>query len=141
MAPQPENLLSMESALLLYLADELSPSQRQDVEQKLVSDPQWSVELARLRAAQAACESAFASADKSMRLPVMEPVAVRRVARARREWQMQKMMATPIQENQRRGAFPWWTYPVATAAALFNAFLTWSAKRPVGPMLADPSQA
>src|SRR5438128_12579134 len=108
--------------LVLYLADELSPGDREEMERRLAIDAGLSAELERLRGAYAVLHDAFAAADHSSGLPVKADVAVRRTARAMQEWQIRRAsQAIAAGENPREFRVPWWSYPIAAAAWLIIA--------------------
>src|SRR5688572_4971341 len=122
-----------EAILLMYVADELSAEDRAEVEQMLNSDAGMRAELERLVAVREAAISAIASADEATRLPVAENVAVRRVMRMMRQWQIDHAQAPPPEEPVSELRFPWWSYPLTTAAAVLIAFLVWWGNRPDQP--------
>ena len=124
------NLENNEAILLMYLADELSAEDRAEVEHMLGSDGGMRAELERLRALQEGTVAAIGAADAGARLPVSEGVAVRRVMRMMRQWQIDHAHAPPPQEPIRELRFPWWSYPLTTAAAVLIAFLVWWGNRP-----------
>jgi hypothetical protein len=119
-----------EAILLMYVADELSAEDRAEVEQMLGSDAGMRAELERLRAVREAAMAALASADEATRLPVSENVAVRRVMRMMRQWQIDHAQAPPPEATVSELRFPWWSYPLTTAAAVLIAFLVWWGNRP-----------
>ena len=122
-----------EAILLMYVADELSAEDRAEVEQMLVSDAGMRAELEQIRAVREAAMVAMASADEAARLPVSENVAVRRVMRMMRQWQIDHAHAPPPEEPVKELRFPWWSYPLTTAAAVLIAFLVWWGNRPDQP--------
>ena len=122
-----------EAILLMYVADELSAEDRAEVEQMLSSDAGMRAELERLVAVREAAIAAIASADEATRLPVGENVAVRRVMRMMRQWQIDHAQAPPPEESVSELRFPWWSYPLTTAAAVLIAFLVWWGNRPDQP--------
>jgi|SRR5687768_5551622 hypothetical protein len=127
------NLENNEAILLMYLADELSAEDRAEVEHMLGSDGGMRAELERLRALHDGTTAAIGAADAGARLPVSEGVAVRRVMRMMRQWQIDHAQAPPPEEPLRELRFPWWSYPLTTAAAVLIAFLVWWGNRPDQP--------
>jgi hypothetical protein len=119
-----------EAILLMYVADELSAEDRAEVEQMLGSDAGMRAELEQIRAVREAAIGAMGSADEATRLPVSENVAVRRVMRMMRQWQIDHAHAPPPEEPVKELRFPWWSYPLSTAAAVLIAFLVWWGNRP-----------
>ena len=127
------NLENNEAILLMYLADELSADDRAEVEHMLGSDAGMRTELERLRALRDETVTAIGAVDAGTRLPVNEGVAVRRVMRMMRQWQLDHATAPPPEEPIRELRFPWWSYPMTTAAAVLIAFLVWWGHRPDQP--------
>lgn len=123
-----------ETILLMYHADELSAEDRAEVEQLLASDVSLRAELDRLRELHASAVVALGGTDMVARLPVSESVAVRRVTRRMRQWQIEHAHAPPPQAPANELRFPWWSYPLTTAAAVLIAFLVWWGNR------SDPTQ-
>ena len=121
---------------MLYAAGELPAEQQAALEARLAAEPELAAELARLRAAEEHCFAALALADEHDRLPVSEGVAVRRVARAMRQWLLDRTVAysagAPVAARRK---LPWWVYSSATAAALLVGFLVWSVRQPVGAVM------
>ena len=138
--PTETEQLDRDALLMLYAADELSPEQRAAVEARLAAEPELAAELGMLRSAQDQCFAALAHADEHDRLPVSEGVAVRRVSRAMKQWQVRRALAAnAVVPAAPRRKLPWWVYPSATAAALIVGFLVWSVRQPVGNVMpADP---
>lgn len=122
-----------EAILLMYLADELSAEDRAEVEQMLGSDTGMQAELDRLRGLRDGTVAALAGLDVSSRLPVSEGIAVRRATRMMRQWQTDRAHAPPPQAPANELRFPWWSYPLTTAAAVLIAFLVWWGNRTEGP--------
>jgi hypothetical protein len=132
-----------EAILLMYVADELSAEDRADVEQQLATDGSLRAELERVRALQTSSFATLGDLDANTRLPVSEGVAVRRATRMIRQWQVDHATATPPEEEKDELRFPWWSYPLTTAAAVMIAFLVWWGNRsetPPKPNLAQQYQ-
>ena len=132
MSVQLDNL-DRESAMILYLAGELEPAEREAFERRLAGEPQLAAEIEQLRAAQQSVASELQRADNSARLPVSEGVAVRRVSRAMSSWLVGRN-AAPIQIVRKNAPLPWWSYPSAIAASLIIGFLVWSSRQEIKPM-------
>ena len=79
MPPQAENL-DREATLMLYLAGELEPAQREAFEQRLRAEPELVAEAEQVRAAQRSIAAELERADARTRLPASEGVVVRRVS-------------------------------------------------------------
>lgn len=125
--------LDLESRLLLYVAGELPAEERVALQSRLAREPELVAQLERLREAHDACAEAIGADDAGTRLPVDEGVAVRRVSRTMRQWQIDRMRRPVVEERRRRG-MPWWSYPAGVAAALIVAFLTWSMRQEIRPV-------
>jgi len=125
--------LDREAAIMLYVAGELEPAEREAFERRLSAEPQLAAELEQLRAAQRSVATALERVDAHQRLPVSEGVAVRRVSRAITGWLADRTVSTmpPIRKGW---PFPWWSYPAAAAACLIVGFLVWSTNQEVAPM-------
>jgi anti-sigma factor RsiW len=138
--PTETEQLDQDALLMLYVADELSAEQRAELEGRLAGDPELAAELARLRDARDVCFAALARADGRGRLPMSEGVAVRRVGRAMRQWQVERELArNAAAPAAPRRKLAWWVYPSAAAAAIIVGFLVWSVRQPVGAsMPPDP---
>jgi hypothetical protein len=118
-----------EAVLLMYLADELSAEDRAEVEHMLGSDASMRAELERLRSLSETTVATLDRWDAASRVPVAEGVAVRRAARMMRQWQVDHATAPPVEEALPELRFPWWSYPLTTAAAVLIAFLVWWGNR------------
>jgi anti-sigma factor RsiW len=114
-----------EAVLLMYLADELPPGDRTEVEQRLATDPRLRAVLENLRQAQDVFAAEMPALDRSARLPVPEAVAVRRVVRSMRQWHERRLATPPAAETKPALRYPWWAYPLAAAASVVIAFLVW----------------
>src|SRR4051812_16749606 len=92
---QVSNLLqqlgSTEAVLMMYLSDELPAEDRAEVERRLAADPAMRAQWDRLREAHAAFAAAMPALDRATRLPAPEAVGVRRVVRAMRQWQAERV--------------------------------------------------
>jgi hypothetical protein len=120
-----QQLESNEAILLMYLAGELPPQDRAEVEQMLATDPLMRGALDRLREADNAFKTAMPALDRATRLPAPESVGVRRVVRVMRQWQARRLAAPKPVEVRRRFRFPVWAYPLTAAASVVIAFLVW----------------
>ena len=122
-----QRLENNEAVLLMYLADELPAEDRAEVEQLLAVDAGLRAELERLREAMDLSVDAIREVDRFTPLPVPRPVALRRMSRVVRQWQVARLTKAHDEADEpRRGLrYPWWTYPLATAAAVLLAFLVW----------------
>lgn len=116
---------SREAVLVIYLAGELSPIDRAEVEQMLVSDAGLRVELERLREANNMFASAMSALDRSSRLALPESVGVERVSRVLQDRSARRLARPAVSVAVPTLPFPWWAYPLAAAASVVIAFLVW----------------
>jgi anti-sigma factor RsiW len=125
-----QQLENNEAVLLMYLADELPPEDRVEVEQLLASEPRLRVELEQMRVAHHQVLTVLRDLDRGLRPAVSEPVAVRQVARAMKQWRVDQLSSQPKLPSRSRLRFPWWAYPTASAAAIVLAVLVWWGMKP-----------
>jgi hypothetical protein len=120
-----QQLENNEAILLMYLADELPPDDRQEVEQMLASDPSLRAELEILRQTQELAFDALRSLD-GMTRPVMMPMAAqRRVGDLIRRWiNIHYKPADELVSGNRQ--LPWRRIGVAIAASLMIGFYIWT---------------
>ena len=136
MPAQMDNL-DREAAMILYLAGELEPAEREAFERRLAAEPELAAEVAQVRAAQQSVISEIARLDSHTRLPTSEAVAMRRVSRSISSW-LASRTAAPTPPVRNGLPLPWWSYPAAVAASLIIGFLVWSSRQEVKPMDASP---
>jgi len=113
-----------ESILLLYVADELSPADRAEVQRMLSSDPSMAATLEELRLLRDSLDAALARVDARLAVPGSASAAARQFGRAVRQWHVDRVASVPV-TDARSLRFPWWTYPLATAAAITLAVVVW----------------
>jgi anti-sigma factor RsiW len=135
--------LNKESTLLMYLADELSATDRAEVNRRLATDANLRAELERLEATVQSFAAGMAKLDAGA-LP-REAVVVRRIGLAMRQHMVDESVAVeaPKAATGRRGLrYPAWVYPLVTAAAVLILFVGWWGHRPDGtvklPSIGDP---
>jgi anti-sigma factor RsiW len=119
-----------EAILLMYLADELPPEDRAEVERRLAGDPSLQALLASMKEAQASAEAGMAELDRSDAASTAAAhAAERQVARLIRQWQTKRLAegtaATVAVASHAPQRSLWWTYPTAAAAAVLLAVVTW----------------
>jgi hypothetical protein len=115
-----------EGVLLMYLAGELPPQDRAEVEQMLAGDPGMRAELERLRETVALVETALAELDRTERLPMSADVASRRVGRMASQWNADRLAAeaaAAAAQATRPHRVSKWAYPAAAIAAC--ALISW----------------
>src|SRR5688572_3307495 len=129
-----------EALLMMYAADELSAEDRARVERRLAEEPALREQLESVRELSGSIHDAIGELDGGSRLPVSEGVAVRKVTRVMRQWQIDRMAPPPVEEPEDQLRFPWWSYPLATAAAILLAFIVWWGQQDGPPELRRPQQ-
>lgn len=122
--------LDNDALVMLYLADELSPEDRTDMEQLLQVDAGLRAELAAVQADGEAASAAMAMADRvdppAGLSSSAEAVALRRVGRAMRQFQVDTLVRNrPVVMPETPVAFPVWTYRLAGVAAALAVGLGW----------------
>ncbi len=122
-----------DAVLLMYVADELPSDDRARVERMLADDAAMRERLEQLRAAQESVLGALAGDDAARPLPGSEAAGVRLVGRMIRHWQVERLTrAAPSHAAHapRNLRFPYWSYPLAAAAAVTLAFVAWYVNLP-----------
>lgn len=109
----------------MYLAGELPPQDRADVEQTLAADPGMREELERLRETVGQVEAALAHLDAVERLPMTSEAAASRVGRLATRWNADRAAARAAAERGARPGqgVPRWAFPAAAVAAC--ALVSW----------------
>jgi len=111
-----------EALLVLYLANELSAGERDEVERMLAAEASMRVMLDELRGAAGTITAALARLDESQPLPAAEVAGVaRRTVRSMNQWQTRRLasQAAPARNsNPRRGLAGWRGYALAAAVAI-----------------------
>lgn len=131
-----QQLENNEAVLLMYVAGELPPDDRVEVEQLLANDGGLRAELARLRESHDALTLALGEAD-GLAMPAVSEgarrsAAVRRVSRAisqhhaeRQAAAAREAAASASDRRFRRLRLPGWSYPFAAAAMLLIAWVAY----------------
>jgi hypothetical protein len=115
-----------EAILLMYLAEELPPQDRQEVEQMLASDENLRRELSSLRATQQKCFDGLAKLDEFSRPALPDEVAIRQTSRLLRRWHIERTLRPPAASAPGRGNLRWRTFGgVAAAVFLAGGFAWW----------------
>lgn len=120
-----ERLDNNEHVLLMYLADELAPEDRRELEQVLAADAGLRTELQRLEDCQQAVFEGLARLDDASPLAASQAAAARRVSA-----EIRRRLARPQTAPDERHADPrprhfWWVYPTAAAALVLLAAAVW----------------
>lgn len=129
-----EKLQNNEQILLMYLADELPPQDRTEVEQLLLTDGWMRNELEQLRAVQGMFDTHLAQLDKISPLPISSEFAAKQIGRAMRQ-EMARPKPTYITPPADRPVRSWrWLYPTVAAASIAIVAMIWLTReaRPTG---------
>lgn len=131
-----QQLENNEVILLMYLADELPPEDRAEIEQILAVDANLRLELDRIRMAQESVMSGLRQLDAEVPLPISQAVATRQVSRAMKQWQVDRLTRQPAVVERPGLRYPWWIYPAASVAAIVLAIIVgWGMKSDSIPVL------
>ena len=107
-----------EAVLLLYLADELSPQERMELERMLTCEPSLRGDLERVRELQTEVVGVMQEWDAGKPLHISDEVSTRRVMREMRRLQLELTSRAPVQlEASSLRHWPKWIYPIAAVAA------------------------
>src|SRR4051812_25234507 len=87
-----------ESILLLYVADELSPADRAEVERMLSSDSSMAAMLEELRLSQDSLDAALARVDARHAIPGSASASARQFGRAVRQWHADRVANVPVSD-------------------------------------------
>lgn len=129
-----QQLENNEAILLMYLADELEPQDRAEVEEMLASDAHLRDELEQLRESHQMVLTGLDELEAADAIKLPKEASLRQIGRRIRQWQLQNRPTT-IPLTQRKGlAYPWWAYPTAAAAAVLLAFTVWWGNHNGGPI-------
>lgn len=128
MAREPENFDDDQALLLMYLAGELPPAELEAVALRLKSDAALRAKLAELRAAQAVYLQTLQALDAAEAPPIPDEVSRRQAARLVRQWTTRRLMQPRAAARPRAAALPWWSYPVAAAAAILIAVILYGVR-------------
>ena len=116
--------MSNEAILLMYLAEELSPEDRAEVEQMLASDPAMRSELEIVRQTQQLAFETLKTLDSTTRF-VPRIVTLGRVSELIHQWAQKRQQPAPAGEP--RSALPWWRISLSAAATLLVGYYIWAA--------------
>jgi anti-sigma factor RsiW len=117
-----------QAILLMYLADELPPADRTEVDRRLARDAALCAQLEELRACHKVVTQSLGELDKAQPLPGSAASAERKLASEIAQWQTERVRragdAAPVARQQRISIWAW-LVPVGVAAALFIGFVAW----------------
>jgi hypothetical protein len=118
-----------EGILLMYLANELPPADRAEVDEMLASDPNLRTELEILRQTEELAFDAIKSLDAATR-PVVPPILLQhRVGELMNRWvhrHGEPALSMPIAARQ----LPWRRMSLAAAASLMIGYYIWAVYHP-----------
>jgi anti-sigma factor RsiW len=137
-----QHLANNESVLLMYLAEELPPQDRAEVDAMLDRDPAMRRELEQLRETYGKAIESLTMLDAMDPMRISDATTIRRTSRTIRQWQVDRAAANPPQEEVRKMRYPWWAYPAVSvaAAAVLLVFLMWWSSNSEVPELTQNSQ-
>jgi hypothetical protein len=125
-----EKLKDNQALLLMYLADELPASDKEQLKRKLAVDAALRAELAEIEQAQAACFEALARLDELSGPVIGADAAAGRVGRLMRQWTTGRLARPAVVMRNNQTRLPWWTYPIVSAAcAVIALTIYWSLSR------------
>lgn len=131
MASLLHQLENNEAILLMYLADELPPEDRAEVEQMLSRDQRLRSELERLQRINQTVEEGLGMLDEAFPVSRQER-ALRRVSRIVRQWAVDRLRPQEEPEEVVSRRFPLWGYPIAGAAMVAILLAIWWQVLPKG---------
>jgi len=124
-----EQLESDQAVLLMYLADELSRSDRAQVDHRLSSEEKLRAELAAITADYAAVTEAMDRMDVQTPVRISADAAAGRVGRMMRQWTTGRLARPVMIIEPKKMPLPWWCYPLVSAACIAIAVTVWSIYR------------
>lgn len=117
---------SNEVICLMYLAGELPPEDRAEIEQLLKTDGGLRAELERVREMDAALRQKLGEADRQT--PLATDSAMRGAIRAMHQWHAEKLRKDAAAASVSRSiGLPRWSYVAAAAAAVLLGVAVWVA--------------
>lgn len=123
MASLLQQLENNEAVLLMYLSGELDERDTREVEAMLERDASMRAELQALRELEASTQACLAQLDSAAPVGGRAERFLRRVGASLRQREAERLAAAPPPVRGLR--YPWWAYPLASAAAIIIAFLAW----------------
>ena len=141
MSPELDQL-DIDALLLLYVSGELSADDAAEVDRRVAADAVLAAQLQRVRETQSFVDQTLRVDDEQARLPMSADTAVRRVSRAMKQWQVDRLTKKSMAPvTTPRFRLPVWSYPVGIAAAVIIAVLIWARSLPdAGTNILTPDQ-
>jgi anti-sigma factor RsiW len=121
MTPQ----LDDHAILLLYLADELAPTDRSAVEARLAADETLRAVLEKLRAAHDAVAQSLAALDARQPIAASSVSAQRDLLRQIKQWQTHRLSSTTAMNRSASRRRIHWVIPFSAAAAALLGLIIW----------------
>jgi ferric-dicitrate binding protein FerR (iron transport regulator) len=131
-----DQLEDKEAILLMYLAEELSPAERQEVDQMLAADPDFARQLQGLSQLQDSTQQAVKALDNSEPAEASQS-ALRRASRLLRQYADDRRQPAPVEVVHR--AFPWMRYGFSVAAAVLIGCMIWWNVQPTQTVRQEPA--
>ena len=129
-----EKLDNNEHILLMYMADELPPEDRLEVDQMLAVDANLRDELRLLEETDGTLRQELARMDAASP-ESSEGAAVRRVSREIRRRVVRSAAPSEAHVASERRRSLWWVYPTAAAAVIILAAAVWMPRRATPPVV------
>lgn len=121
-----EQINSEQAQLLLYLAGELSASERRALEAKLAADAPLRQQLADLQRVETSINQTLSSIDSADMLQSRLPSIDRQTSRVIAQWNVDRHApSAPQAARMRVKRVPVWLYPLAAAALVMVGLGTW----------------
>lgn len=121
-----EQINSEQAQLLLYLAGELSASERRALEAKLAADASLRQQLVDLQRVETSINQTLSSIDAADMLQSRLPSIERQVSRTIAQWNVDRHApSAPLIARTRIKRVPLWMYPLAAAAMVMVGLGIW----------------
>lgn len=112
--------------LMLYLADELSESDRQSLEIRLAADRSLNAELEQLRALGEGFYQGMQSLDGAQKAAWRSKVIGSRVHKEMAQWTARRLVQPSVQIVSQQSSRTWYLAAAAAAVVLIGVFCWWS---------------
>jgi anti-sigma factor RsiW len=121
-----------EAILIMYLADELPPADRQKVELRIASDSEFSAKLEEMSRLREFCQNSLRALDERESAGNLESAAMRRASRMLQQWALRQRRPGEASPMMIRPT-PWLRYGLSAAAMMGLVYLVWWSNRPMTP--------